>query len=526
MECKQGKTLGEAYCEHLSYPFDQVFHQQYFLRRSPHPCPEGFCQSVHHNWTLSRSPDLPVVEVTDKKGLPIGLILGWLVDKEGQLAKETIRIAANQSYGDFRNVFEEDLYEFSGRFVAILTAPGLEVAYTDPVSSFPLVYNSEAAALGSSLTLVLNRSIEPNPDFDTSLVSGLKGFDAIGSDAQRRKQQGGYSFGHTADKNTRLLRSNFRLSLKDFLETRFWPTPETDFSSLDSKQAAAKIKDRLRRNVLALARTGPGWLALSGGFDSRMVLAAVADVLPKDIRLFSHTFNWKSRIDELVAQAVARALERDFLSVRPTDGNVRASLRSEDHERRLAAFHDLACGFIGVMNSHVRRGCYGHVGRADWLIRGNMLEVVSGVWWPKPLIDSADIDANLRHAIRRTSVQVRNDSDFENRQTAMRDWFETIPASAQPCLHDLNYSENTLPHTQPQLLDLCRGVYFAPSADRQIFHLSMRVPIKRRISRKFHAEIVDAGDPRMSDIPFVFEIVRNPKSRRHRIFWPERDQMA
>lgn len=70
----------------------------------------------------------------------------------------------------------------------------------------------------------------------------------------------------------RMLLPNHRLNLDDAAPTRFWPV--TAVAAVDPEVAARRMAGLLRGIVVALARRGPVTIPLTGGYDSRALLAA------------------------------------------------------------------------------------------------------------------------------------------------------------------------------------------------------------------------------------------------------------
>ena len=121
-------------------------------------------------------------------------------------------------------------------------------------------------------------------------------------------RRGFLPFGLTAYEGVTRLLPDHRLDLGDWKTERVWPGPEIHAAPLLTEaEARALVPDvaaRVRGHVAGVLGDGPGRLYLSGGRDSRMVLAAAREF--RD-RMTCETMVNESGMDRHVAARVAAA---------------------------------------------------------------------------------------------------------------------------------------------------------------------------------------------------------------------------
>ncbi len=211
-------------------------------------------------WVLRHCPTLPVAPLADAGGQPVGWLLGYPISPEGRLIENACALETQATDANFAASAEAWIARLAGRYAAILLAPSCARVYTDPGAQRPVVYHAAEQIVASSVCLAA-----PDPDWDEKLMGIV--------DVVRR--DGWYPFGLSPDRRVRRLLPNHRLDLDDFSAARFWPGPQdVDFGcARDIRECISRIAAKAEANIAAVAACHPIDMALTGGRDSRILLA-------------------------------------------------------------------------------------------------------------------------------------------------------------------------------------------------------------------------------------------------------------
>ncbi|GMG87731.1 hypothetical protein MNKW57_20520 [Biformimicrobium ophioploci] len=130
---------------------------------------------------------------------------------------------------------------------------------TDAGGLFPLVYSEKLDALASTTTAM-------------ELVAKQRQSEASGELLDILRLIGWIPFGLTTFEGVRRLLPNFYLDISSSVPVRFY-APDGIINP-DTSASVNGVLDRLRANIGAIIRGNAGFVHLTGGWDSRMVLAA------------------------------------------------------------------------------------------------------------------------------------------------------------------------------------------------------------------------------------------------------------
>lgn len=225
--------------------------------------PVGWPRRSLDSWTLMHEPRLPVLALVDAAGAEIGWIVGHPIDLESELV--VAGPLRPPSHG-----FEEWLYTFGGRFVAIVLGPE-PMLYPDAGATLPVLFDPELRCAASSPFLL------PSPDGlvpDSSLVDALAVFDT-GS---------WFTLGATPHARARLLLPNHVLDLTGWEQARIWPLAPFDAGEIDP--LVERVAITLEKTLAAAAATGRPNVAITAGRDSRSFLACSRTVVDR-LRFFT-----------------------------------------------------------------------------------------------------------------------------------------------------------------------------------------------------------------------------------------------
>jgi hypothetical protein len=294
----------------LAERFDRnALHGQFVLGRSPEDVPAGWPVHAKRGWTLASHPALPVHALHAADGASIGWLLGFPLDvqRRSVAADLTLATVADGSPRDF----EERLYALGGKFLAILLAPRAERVYLDSAGSLPAVFAPSLGLVASTPSLIpFARGCED--DVDLIRATGLP--------AGRNGQSFALAFGLTSRRGVERLLPNHVLDLAAWTASRHWPAAPLD-AEVDPRTAVDQVTRIVEGGIAAAVSGAPAYLPLTGGHDSRTLLACARPYLDR-LSLFTLAFADRSaRFDVVVARRLARrhGLRHDVMACDPPD---------------------------------------------------------------------------------------------------------------------------------------------------------------------------------------------------------------
>ena len=208
-------------------------------------------------WQIAAAQAVPVLRLCDAEGTEQGRLIGWVIDGAAfHRADATLRLAPGETP-------EHRFARLAGRFVMLWrdAAGGLRLR-EDPSGGLPAIHAPELRAVGSTVTALDQLGALPvDPE-----IEAIFDFPA---------RRGFLPFGLTPRRGAYRLMPSHELSLADFTTARIWP--EAAPARLPPEAVAAPLDEAaalLRANMAALLGQGETVLYLSGGYDSRLILAA------------------------------------------------------------------------------------------------------------------------------------------------------------------------------------------------------------------------------------------------------------
>ena len=186
---------------------------------------------------------------------------------------------------------EETIYSHGGRFLVIL--PLAQRIYIDPSGLLSAVYCKHAQLVASTPNLI------PYDEL-TEDRKGLVPSNAIPFGT------GMYPAGMTARVAIDRILPNHYLNLESFETVRHWPLPGVE-RVVDPDDTISEIANVIGQQFRAIVRNGPASLRLTGGTDSRMMLACARDLVGEFDSVTADLNNGFSWTDCRTAKRVARS---------------------------------------------------------------------------------------------------------------------------------------------------------------------------------------------------------------------------
>lgn len=469
---------------------DNAFRYQYRISRHAAKVPAATappCRSqVLDGWTLELGADLPLARLQRADGSLFGLLFGIAVDGEGALIAGTRNTAPDPSKG--WETVERWVEDISGRY-GVLLSDGRDVRfYCDPCGMIGAIYDPTAQRLASSLGLCLNRPIQDHDDLDHEAVAERGGL---------------YTLFHTRDQHAVRMNPSCFLSLSDFAETRFWPRADSLVLVGDSlAQTYDAIVERTQKVTSAVAQAHRTWLALSGGQDSRLLLAMAGPALSHIDGSFTHVSNFMGRIDASIAARMAE----------------KVGIPHEVHDRKLhkacpvAAQEDeqtflRGVGFPMRPPREISNGLTRLLPDGAVVFRGHQTDILRAVLANKI---GAKARKNSKWQIKRLMPVPRaefNADVFQRYRGPYEAWRAALPDFAEANSTDLMFLEIYYSSTVGCAFPACsRNFYMSPFNGRRQIGQAMAIDETYRKASFGVFDLIARSHPGLASLPFDFEL--------------------
>lgn len=429
------------------------------------PALDGWPRATAGGWYLDVEPSLPVREVAVGSET-VGWMLGYPVAADGGLADPRIQLS---SAGEEA---EEQIFAFSGRFVAILVKVGRPRVYLDPLGTYGVLYSPDTETVSSSTFLV---SDVPDDRIDLLEAVGMPGKEFI------------FPFGLTGRKNVDFLMPNHFLDLKTFTIERHWPKgPITREAEGDGP--VAEILHRLQKNISAVAKAGPLQMSLTAGRDSRMLLAAARDLV-EDITLITFAIDDAvGRPDANIAPRIARTLglrHRLLAAETPSrhdmDLFVYRTSCQVDEPRGVRLLRPMSR--LDPAQPYLM-GVGGELGRESYWLPG----------------DSEDMEFGVEELLRHKKIPPL--PEIVDRAEA---WLDGLPQVDPLLALDLFQIERGFGGWSGFLMygfPDAGSYQFMPYSDRALLHAMARLPANFRVEQRLPEKIFELAWPELADFPY------------------------
>ncbi len=506
------ELLGQKICRETSFQVSETFRNQFCFSPQELEIPE-FTHQVFAGRHLYCSDKLPVTRILDPKRRPIGLVLGLAVDEQNVLGSERVL----GKTGEDRNTTYQDIERFAaslaGRFVLIADINGKPRVYTDTVSSYSVVFDKKTGVVASSLFLCLVRDIDPN---NTARLPAshriLSDATELIPDQDPNLPDHGYFFGQTVDKHVFRVPGNHYLDVSEREIVRYRQNdPLGDF--YDVRTAAEMIAGRLQQIMGAISTQVDGYLALSGGRDSRLLLACSPGPDRSRLVPFSYATNWMSTLDVRVADVLSRHYGKPILQFVHPDGPKRSYFKRRTRSQRLSKRLLISNGLSGETDAWWKNGHSTQIKSDVAWVRGNYLEIVTARYWPKRKLGSDD---EIWHLLGRGGIPSQGSIHGDRFFDQAKGWMQSFGHDICANLYDLAYMELTLSRSQAWFHGPNMQYFVGPANDLSIFDTAMRVRPEQRMGAALNDEILRITYPELLDLPYaksaVFRSRYSPES--------------
>lgn len=384
----------------------------------------------------------------------------------------------------FWNAVEAEIEGTAGRYVAIISDGRDTRIYFDPVCDMSTIYDPVNRVAASSLLLALHRPFERNRRM------GHRG-------PLRLKHN--FALQQTGDQHAKRVMANHYLDLRNFCLVRHFPHGDESFETgaADLEDSMAQIVARLGQIMAALLENHDCVVPVTGGNDSRNLLACAGPHLGKAESLFTYHINKMSGFDCMLGQQIGEVLgmEVEVIDVLAPAHAPRFE-KHEMHRKRWDIAYATGYNWPGTSPETVVAAELAPPG--EILIRGNVMELMRanqyrpGDWY----------SFSLEHALRKLRVAPQIDET----QVAIWGpeymmWMDTLPENARHRVYDFAFAELLLPNTMGgTLIAPTPQFYMNAFSDRKMMSLAMSMDPKIRRKNRMNTLLVEMANPALNRI--------------------------
>ncbi len=483
----ENPTLASQYCRARGWGFAETFRHQYRITRGGAPITPEWQTRTLGGWRIEHCPALRSGEITGPDGALIAILLGIAIGPDGTCLEAQTELSAQDS-ADPQTWIEQ----LAGRFVLLAEFGDEMRLYCDPSGNLSTVYNACTGTIASSVTLAIEDELQPAHEVD---------LDAIAHRQQR------LLFGQTTDQRVRRLIPNHYLRLADFAELRHWPCDDTDFAALNENRTGIyrEAADRLARNVTALARRFSCALPITGGMDSRIVLASAAQVFADIDHYYCYGLNWSTEVDAKLAMKLAAHLTLPFQVFSRRAPLVKAAYTQDFVDEEYDRMR-LRTGWCYRMRSDWGR-FVAMSPRVDVVLRGTAAEMTRANKWDaadfgKPCTASVGL-SKLTGQMPGAPRDAAQETRYRQLLGQYEAWMANLPEPAQARLYDIAHMELWLPAGPVlEFSAFTRDFFVNPYNDRRLMQITSAVAPRARRRTAMVRSIIRQNCSSLLDFPF------------------------
>ncbi len=478
--------LLERECHAQGVDFASVVKWQYVLTEDPNQ-KYPMAMAKLGKWKIYYGSGAVVSELLDRNGTLFAACIGIGVDKtrtiNGRHRIETLDVGQP----DFWSHFETWLNGVAGRYTILVRCGDAMRVYNDPVGMNGCVYRVDTRTVAASALLCLDRPVKPHPYYDVDRV--LDGSSK-------------YSLFHTCDKDVRRANPSFYLDLETFEESRFWPRDESFSQPIESYLHGYDQMARLTRDVMvALNRDFQTIMPMSGGQDSRLLLAMSGSELRNVDLFFTHIHNYSSRIDAVVAAEIARRLQLDHEIL-----DKREVARDKKAIRKDGAAFVLGSGLTSPPLREMKHGLHDKIPEGAIVLRGQQTGILRAVFINKL---GPEARKNFYWQMKHLNIVPRKEfsmTHYSRFGPEYEEWYDTVPTKARLHTVDLMYLEvhdsSTLGASFPAQI---HNFFMSPFNSRDFIEIAMSFDERYRRQSYVVHDILLHLNPALHDVPFDYE---------------------
>ncbi|WP_417270991.1 hypothetical protein [Celeribacter sp.] len=483
---------------------EDVFANQWVFSENDALDPQGFDKLSLRNWTLYYGQALKFTEMRDAKDRLFGVFVGIGVDPDGAIiSAESFKQFNTRSKG-FLEAFEAFINYTGGRFTAVIDTGTYQRAYFDAVAHMTSFYNPRTRLLAASVFLTLDRDVEYDPMFASEHIATSK----LPDDVEKN-----FILGHSLDHETKFCLPSHYFDLDGFALHRIWPLPDS-FPKAEPREydvIIAKLVSRLREITVALVDNYECVLPISGGTDSRKLLAVLAGHHHKVKEFFCFEHTKYAVHDAAAGEYLAKILDIPFTRYHPDHAKA-AFGRDKMNARNRSRKYWLRTSRVALPTAPVRTDLARLQPEGAVHLRGNVMDLTRAIWWRSFANRQEKLELGLENEIGSLFLMAEPSKEIVDKWTPeYLAWKNALPQSAQDIVYDFIFLELFLHVSSTKYYAFDKNFYINPFSDRRLIELTFQLPVDVRFGRVVNEKFIGLADPRLSNLPYrggVRDLVR------------------
>ena len=416
----------------------------------------------------------PLVIIRDETGASIGCLLGTPIDyRRCDVIREEIvfdsRGLRHRSDQDAITTLEDWLYSFAGTWVAIVVVNGNRRLYVDTNATMGVVFDPASRLVGATAAAILDKTSYVER-FRRELFGKM---DVLGA--------GWFIAGLTAHRGVVRLLANHYLDLRDWSIQRHWPRETSIKPCSDEQSSLNRISEIIERQLGALLRTGSVCCSLTGGYETRALLACSREVRDS-LHFATVAFSGTARDVYLATRLASRFRLKH--SIYPE--------RRAEFAEAMQWLHDHGhCVGGPLVWAHPSTA---GLSEYDYFVGGLGGEVARGFFYR--VSDESDSPLNARSLVSRTGLPP--EATVVN---AADQWLFGVPRLSSPEILDLAYVELRMgPWAFASVYPHQYTTEIHPMVCREIYELMFGLPLSSKRINPIR-EIVRLRGPELLQFP-------------------------
>jgi hypothetical protein len=481
-----------------------VFPYQFILSKTPVRHDEDFVESSFAEFTLYRGKKLECA-IAKRASIEV-VFLGTAVDLEGYVITEARLADIVEHYKTLPKIAEY-LVMCGGRYLFAISNGREKRLYLDPAGMYSAVYNAQEQVIASTATLAVSSPLQPNAGYPLWDVAAYP-------------RGGRFAFGNTLDVRGTQISANTYLNINSWTTHRHWPYVDQDFSctSMDDVNACVDIVSKRHSQIIgALATHHPVALPVTGGQDSRLLLAFSKPHKDKIKLFFSHVTNFNTQVDASTAAALCARIGVPHETFQ-IQGNIKAyrpklplrDLRRRYLIRRGYLLDDSDLQLTPLLKREL--SAFSAVPEGHLVLRGHVTDICKAVLWRRTGITwskqnpvgamPADRGVSLMQLCPKALGYVDKDYFYP----AYDAWKNELPQNAERRSIDLMGLEQYRPYGLGLTFNGHEdNFYMAPGNDRKIIAALAKTPPEMRAQLYVNDFLLHSAAPELHDVKYVRE---------------------
>jgi hypothetical protein len=441
-----------------------LFNRQWYLgRNEPYlnfkwneiPLAKGYSVYAHINLKVS------ITKTDDHSGI---VVLGTAFYPNA-LDDTNLLPLAHQIHGS--KSFEDEIVKLAGSYCIIVFNEEEIVIYNDAAGFMGVYYSNNVASSTPTLLSPLVRDNRMDEDFNFK----------DGNDW--------YTGSITPYLNIKKLIPNHSLSLRSGTSKRFWPTSHefTDSNHVEVDVTIKKIINLLQNMMIGIVTRGDVFASITGGQDSRVVLAASKSVWDK-IHYFTFQGPTVKRNDVIYARMLAEnlGLKHQVQQIVPTEDWLYTLYDSIGAGESIGARREIAGTCLKFAGSKVIHA------------NGNLGAICKSYYWEGKKPTRFKTSAVLRDFTAPSQITFNG----------VKEWRETTPDLSVMVLYNLFYLEQRGGRWMA-VGENCSSLFyesFSPFNHRQLFEYICSLPIDIQYGGNLLRILTKEMAPELLTVPF------------------------